>query len=203
MGPEEPKERRSPPPAPPKPDYELDEMLEVREPEQFRAVGDATRSRIISLLSERAATTSQLAEALGQPKGSVGHHLKVLEKAGLIQVVRTRQVRAITEKYYGRTARLFMFMDIEKARGVEPFMFFRDAMNEYVEPDPEGPEVGGWSTLRHARIPAEKAQEFYEKVLELADEFAEYESVPGKRVYGFVAGVYLTDLPELPRETDE
>ena len=69
----------------------------MRRPDQFRTVGDPTRQRIISLLSERA-TTSQLAEALRQPKGSVGHHLKVLEEAGLIRVVRTRQVRAITEK---------------------------------------------------------------------------------------------------------
>lgn len=186
-----------------KPDYDFaQEVLEVTEPEQYRAIGDATRQRIISLLTERAATTSQLAEALGQPKGSVGHHLKVLESAGLIRVVRTRQVRALTEKYYGRTARLFMFSDMDESEATEPFMFFRQAMNEYVDPDPEGPEAGGWSTLRHARIPAEKAQEFYEKVLELADEFAEYESVLGERVYGFVAGVYLTDLPELPEESE-
>ena len=26
------------------------------------------------------------------------------------------------------------------------------------------------------------------------------EGVPGERVYGFVAGVFLTDLPELPEE---
>lgn len=186
-----------------KPDYDFaQEVLEVTEPEQYRAIGDATRQRIISLLTERAATTSQLAEALGQPKGSVGHHLKVLESAGLIRVVRTRQVRALTEKYYGRTARLFMFSDMDESEATEPFMFFRQAMNEYVDPDPEGPEAGGWSTLRHARIPAEKAQEFYEKVLELADEFAEYESMPRERVYGFVAGVYLTDLPELPEESE-
>ena len=46
--------------------------------------------------------------ALDTPKGTVGHHLKVLEKAGLVRVVRTRKVRALTEKYYGRVARLFV-----------------------------------------------------------------------------------------------
>jgi DNA-binding transcriptional ArsR family regulator len=173
-------------------DYELDEILEVRRPDQFRAVGDPTRQRIISLLSERAATTSQLAEALGQPKGSVGHHLKVLEEAGLIRVVRTRQVRAITEKYYGRTARLFMFMDDSSLETVD---FLRQAMNERVLP--EMPAVG-ITTLRHARIPAEKVREFNRRVEELADEFAGLESVPGERVYGFLAGTFLTDLPELP-----
>jgi DNA-binding transcriptional ArsR family regulator len=183
-------------------DYELDDILEVRRPEQFRAVGDPTRQKIISLLSERAATTSQLAEALGQPKGSVGHHLKVLEEAGLIRVVRTRQVRAITEKYYGRTARFFEFMHGEGDLAREPTLhLLRQVMNEYVAPESED-----WPddvlTLRHARIPASRAEEFSKRVLELADEFTDLETVPGERVFGLVAGVFLTDLPELPDEEE-
>lgn len=182
------------------PDYEFArEALEVRDPEQFRALGDHTRSRIISLLTEKAATTSQLAEALGQPKGSVGHHLKVLESAGLIRVVRTRQVRAITEKYYGRTARLFMVHDIGRDEA-DPFMFLRQIMNEAVVTPPVEDVCG--DTLRHARIPAEKAREFHRRVLELADEFSNCENVPGESVYAFLGGVYLTDLPELPAEDE-
>lgn len=196
MSPEAPENQR-----PPKPDYELDEILEVRDPEQFRAVGDVTRQKIISLLTERAATTSQLAGALGQPKGSVGHHLKVLERAGLIRVVRTRQVRALTEKYYGRTARLFLFFDTDESEATEPFMFFRQAMNEYLAPE-SGEEFGGSSTLAHARIPVERAQEFADRMMDLVDEFRSLDSAPGERVYGFVAGVYLTDLPELPEESE-
>jgi DNA-binding transcriptional ArsR family regulator len=184
-------------------DYELDEILEVRRPDQFRAVGDPTRQRIISLLSERAATTSQLAEALGQPKGSVGHHLKVLEEAGLIRVVRTRQVRAITEKYYGRTARLFDFMQGEGEITREPALqLLRQVMNEYVAPGSEE-----WTadvlTLRHARIPASRAEEFSRRVMEVADEFTDLETVQGERVYGLLAGVFLTDLPELPGDDEE
>jgi DNA-binding transcriptional ArsR family regulator len=183
-------------------DYELDEILEVRRPDQFRAVGDPTRQKIISLLSERAATTSQLAEALGQPKGSVGHHLKVLEEAGLIRVVRTRQVRAITEKYYGRTARLFDFLQGEGEVTREPALqLLRQVMNEYVAP---GSDALPWEllTLRHARIPASRAEEFSRRLLELADEFTDLETVQGERVYGLLAGVFLTDLPELPQDEE-
>jgi DNA-binding transcriptional ArsR family regulator len=89
-------------------DYDADDVLEVREPEQLRALAHGLRSRIIALLRERAASTTELAAALDTPKGTVGHHLKVLEKAGLVRVVRTRKVRALTEKYYGRVARLFV-----------------------------------------------------------------------------------------------
>jgi len=200
-----------PPPSPPRvpspPDYEFShDILEVRDPEQFKAVGDLTRSRIIGLLTEKAATTSQLAEALGQPKGSIGHHLKVLEKVGLIRVVRTRQVRAITEKYYGRTARLFDFREIEDIPGVELFFLMRlamrEAVNEYVTPE----SVAGFediTTLGHARVPADRAQEFADRVKELAEEFRSLKRVPGERVYGFIGGVYLTDLPEIPAEEEE
>ena len=90
-------------------DYEAPETMVVREPEQLRALGDNVRAKIIALLRHNARSTQQLAEVLEMPKGTVGHHLKVLESAGLIRVVRTRKVRAMTEKFYGRTARLFFF----------------------------------------------------------------------------------------------
>jgi predicted ArsR family transcriptional regulator len=70
------------------------------------------------LLRERAASTTELAKALGIAKGTAGHHVKVLERAGLIQVVATRPVRALTEKYYGRVARLFVLKTGEAEDGV-------------------------------------------------------------------------------------
>jgi DNA-binding transcriptional ArsR family regulator len=93
----------------PSPDYEADDVLVVREPEQLKALGDDLRSKIVILLRDRAFSTTELASELGLPKGTVGHHVKVLEKAGLVRVVRTRRVRAMTEKLYGRTARLYLF----------------------------------------------------------------------------------------------
>ena len=99
----------------PQPDYDAADVLVVREPEQLRALGDDLRAKIVVLLREHAASTTELAETLELPKGTVGHHIKVLEKAGLIRVVRTRKVRAVTERYYGRTARLFLFKSSDDA----------------------------------------------------------------------------------------
>ena len=96
-------------------DYEAEDILLVREPGQLRALGDETRARIVVLLREHAASTTELAERLDLPRGTVGHHLKALERAGLVRVVRTRKVRALTEKYYGRVARLFVFEGEESA----------------------------------------------------------------------------------------
>jgi DNA-binding transcriptional ArsR family regulator len=80
----------------------------VCETEQLRALADDVRLRIVALLRERAASTTELAEQVGLAKGTVAHHLKVLEAAGLVKVVRTRRVRALTESFYGRVARLFV-----------------------------------------------------------------------------------------------
>jgi DNA-binding transcriptional ArsR family regulator len=98
----------------PAPDYDADDVLVVAETEQLRALADDARHRIITLLRERAATTTELAEAVGLAKGTVAHHLKVLEAAGLVKVVRTRRVRAVTESFYGRVARLFVLKVAEE-----------------------------------------------------------------------------------------
>lgn len=119
------------------PDYEAPDTLVVSEPEQLRALADDVRNAIVALLRERALSTQQLSRELEIPKGTVGHHLKVLEKAGLVHVVRTRQVRAITEKYYGRTARLFLFQteDPADARALGAAMLRRAAVELDVSPD--------------------------------------------------------------------
>jgi DNA-binding transcriptional ArsR family regulator len=96
-------------------DYEAEDTLLVSEPPQLRAMADPFRTQLIQLLRDRARSTQQIAEELSIPKGTVGHHLKVLESAGLIRVVRTRKVRAVTEKFYGRTARLFLYQTEDPA----------------------------------------------------------------------------------------
>jgi predicted transcriptional regulator len=50
---------------------------------------------------------TELAKAVGRPKSTVAYHTNVLHDTGLIRVVRTRRVRAIEERYFGRTARMF------------------------------------------------------------------------------------------------
>jgi DNA-binding transcriptional ArsR family regulator len=77
--------------------------------EQFQALAHPMRHRLLFALGQKAATISQLATALDTRKGNVAHHLSVLREAGLVQVVRTRQVRGGTEHYYLRTARQLRF----------------------------------------------------------------------------------------------
>lgn len=192
------------------PDYEMEEYFEATEPEHFKAFADSTRHRIVSLLYERAATTKQLAEALGQKPGSIAHHLKVLEGVGFVRVVRTRQVRAITEKYYGNTYRRLTlsgrnFSWKEDLPEISPQFMLQRAMDEYEHPAEEeirGDTIVPSSVIQHARVPEAMAGEFAMKVVELAKEF-EFAPVPGERVYAFIGAVFRTNLPELPEDEQE
>ena len=184
------------------PDYELEATLQFERPEQYRALFEDTRLRIVDLLLERAATTTELAEVLEKPKGTVGHHVGVLEEAGLIHVVRTEKVRAIEAKYYGRTARTYLLGDktnpgVDVARG----HFINTALNEYGSVIDEDSGLPG-STLRYARIPVERAQEWAQRLFDLAEEFTA-STRGGETTYGLLVAMYPTDRPHLPDKEKE
>jgi hypothetical protein len=121
----------------------------------------------------------------------------VLVGAGLARVVRTRRVRAIEERYYGRTARLFRIGVIGKVDGHPVVTFANDLSMAAAEADRAWRDDVMFSIFRHARVPRARAREFWERVLELSKEFS---ALPreGDAVYGFVAAVYPTDHPSLP-----
>ena len=180
------------------PDYPLEGTLDLSEPGQYRALFEETRLDIVDLLLERAATIKELSETLGKPKGTIGHHVGVLEDTGLIRVVRTEMVRAIEAKYYGRTARTYLIghgPDI----GVDlaPDHFLTEAAAEFVEVERDDDAIGSISTLRHARIPEDRADEWVERVTRLAEEFV---SQPrgGETTYGLLIAIYPTARPHLP-----
>lgn len=183
------------------PDYELEPTLELESVEQFRALFEKTRSLIVDLLLERAATIKELAEALDKPKGTVGHHVSVLEQAGLIHVVRTKKVRAIVAKYYGRTARTYVIPDTpDSSVEIAPSHFLTQAAAEYSKASRDDP--GLLSTLRHARIPTARAEEWNTRLGDLAADFTA-EKRGGETTYGLLIALYPTDWPHLPDEDED
>ena len=179
-------------PAPP--DYELADRIALTTPAQVKAISHPLRTTILGLLHERAATVTELAVAVERPKSTVAHHVKVLAEAGLVQVVRTRRVRAIEERFYGRTARMF-YVGVERSAGrrrhAARLQRLRGRRRESAAAYRDGKL---WGFIRHARISEEQASEFWERMAELV---AEFDQLPrsGETVYGFAVGVYPTDLP--------
>ena len=156
------------------------------------------RSAILELVNERAATVGELAEAMGRPKSTVAHHVDVLVEAEMLKVVRTRRVRAIDERFYGRTARIF-YVGVIQPEQVSKLANLLSIAAAESQPAHEGDDLR--AILRHARIPTERAAEFWERVFALTNEFTQLRR-SGESVYGFVAGLYPTEYPTLP-PTDE
>lgn len=179
------------------PDYDLADRIVLTRPSQVKAIGHPVRTTILGLLHERAATVGELAIALERPKSTVAHHVKVLADAELVRVVRTRRVRAIEERFYGRTARIF-YVSLESGPDGEDaprdFNDFEVAAAESVGAYRDGKL---WGFIRHARISEAQASQFWESMAELV---AEFDRLPrsGDAVYGFAVGVYPTDHPTLP-----
>jgi DNA-binding transcriptional ArsR family regulator len=183
------------------PDYELADRIVISSPAELRAFADPLRSTILDLLLERAATVTELAAALGRPKSTVAHHVKVLLEAGMLKVVRTRRVRAIEERFYGRTAKLFYIGQISAEQHDPPpwTHYLRDAA---AESERAYRDDTMWASLRHARIPRARAREFWARAEELVREFSELPR-EGGTVFGFVAALYPTDHPALPEATQQ
>jgi len=185
------------------PDYDLDERRELTSAAEVRAIGHPLRTTILGLLHERAATVTEMAAAVGRPKSTIAHHVSVLQRAGLVRVVRTRRVRAIDERYYGRTARMFYYGSLDRSgEGALPLdindfeVAARESQTAY-----EMRQLR--SFIRHARIPREGASAFWRRAMGLVEEF---DQLPrsGRTTYGFVLGVYpIPDYPTLPDPEDE
>ena len=169
-------------------DYAAKDTMIVADPKQLKAMADPLRTQLIQLLRDRARSTQEIAAELSLPKGTVAHHLKVLESAGLIRVVRTRKVRAMTEKFYGRTARLFLYQaeDPEDGRAISANTL-RQAGSE-VE---SAAVVTGFGLVR-ARLTRKDECRLERRLEKLLNDFRAADT-PGGRAWSLTAGFWSTE----------
>lgn len=170
------------------------DFLTITQHTQVKAFDHPLRHRIIGRLGQAPATVSILAEEFGRPPGTVGHHTKVLEEAGLVEVVRTREINGITERWLGRSAATFEFPEEvgPVRKGSWMLEQFARAQQHAAACDTD-PNL---LTVRIARIPEARAREWYDRLLELAVEFSGEE--PGGEttytaVFGIAAGTGIGD----------
>ena len=106
-------------------------------------------------------------------------------------------MRAIEERFYGRTARMFYVSVERSADGDEMPRDFNDFEVAARESSAAFRDGKLWGFIRHARISEAQASGFWERMAELV---AEFDHLPrsGDTMYGFAVGVYPTDQPTLP-----
>jgi DNA-binding transcriptional ArsR family regulator len=182
------------------PGYPLADRLVVTRAEQVRALAHPLRTTVLGLLTEREASVAELATATGRPKGTVAHHVGVLHRAGLVQVVRTRRVRAVEERFYGRAARTVTIA----VDGHEDLPLDQNDFAVAAEESAGAEERRQlWSFIRHARLDPARAGEFWTRIRDLVEEF---DRLPrsGETTYGLAVGIYPVEgHPRLPdREAD-
>lgn len=161
---------------------------------ELTAMFHPLRSTLLDLVLERAASINELATAVQRPPSTIAYHVGVLADADLLRVVRTRRRRAVDERFYGRTARIFYVGAI----GPEQLSHIPNLLSVAAAASAPAHEADDLrAMLRHARISPGQAAEFWRRVFELVDEFS---SLPpqGDAAYGFVVGLYPTDHPTLP-----
>ncbi len=159
---------------------DLPATLVVTTVEQLRAASDPLRARILGIIQQQPATAKQIATRLDATPGAIGHHLHLLEEAGLAQVVARRLIRGVVAKYYTRTARLFYF-DLPPEltgelgeQGDAGLDILTQARNEYAEALSAAPATVGYTGLPHVRLPATRARDYIERLEALvADLLAE------------------------------
>src|SRR5829696_3645375 len=80
-------------------------ISDIGDPRLVKALAHPLRVQILSVLEERVASPSDLAEELGAPLGNVSYHVRTLSDLGLLKLVRRRTRRGAVEHYYRASGR--------------------------------------------------------------------------------------------------
>lgn len=166
--------------------------LTLRQPSQLKALGHPVRSKILELVGRTPMSAKGLAAKLDMTHGKIGHHLSVLARAELIELAEERPVRAVVERFYRTT---YDRLRIEVGHGDEhdPLKFMlRQAAMEAL-PYSEQP-LQPFGRFYSARISVDRAREFADRLLALADEFSAVDE-PSAPTFGLIGAIYQMDVP--------
>ena len=144
---------------------DLPETFHVTTEEQLRAVSNLTRHKIMAVLRFEPATITQIAGRVGLAKGSSSYHVRLLERAGLVKVVRTRKVRGVTERYYAMAARAIALPD--------PGAGQPDVLMRHAVADLEASDGERFVQMAHLRLTGEQFAELGARLEALAEEYRE------------------------------
>jgi len=173
---------------------ELPAQLVIDTVQQFKAISDPTRSRILGIIQNQPATAKQIADRLGASPGAIGHHLHVLEAAGLAKVVARRLVRGIVANYYTRTARIFTYDLPREVTGDTSINLdiMAKAYEELAESEAnKETDVHQCSAFPHVRLSPERARHYSERLDALIDEILRETPDPDGKVYGIFVSMFL------------
>jgi DNA-binding transcriptional ArsR family regulator len=173
---------------------DLPVQLVINTVQQFKAISDPIRSRILGIIQNQPATAKQIADRLGASPGAIGHHLHVLEAAGLAHVVARRLVRGIVANYYTRTARIFKYDLPREVTGDTSINLdiMAKAYEELAEAEANKEEdVHQCAGFPHIRLSSERARYYSERLQALVDDILSESADPDGKVYGILVSMFM------------
>jgi DNA-binding transcriptional ArsR family regulator len=178
---------------------DLPARFDITTAAQLRAIGDPTRERILAIIQQQPRTAKQLATQLGASTGSIGHQLRVLEKAGLAKVVARRMTRGIVAKYYTRAARVFHF-DIDTPKQQQVFDIVKYALADLREALDEDTDTPVRSAYPRVRLSDKRAAYFDKKLAKLVDELLAEPPDPNGQTWSLLGAFFRS--PRYVQTTD-
>lgn len=185
-------------------DTRPDQDLTITSTDQLHALSNPTRWAIIGRLNDGPGSVQELSRAMGMAKGTIGHHVRVLERAGLVRVVETRKVRGVIEKRYARVGRRFKLPEGEAAAALGTkhdigTLPLRQALAEARRST--GTDDPSMSFILRGRMSADRARRFADLLNALGAEFVDGAADEGQ-TYGMVAAIYVPEWASTNEEKD-
>lgn len=81
--------------------------FQIETADQLKAIADPLRRRLLEIFAAELMTTKQAAGLLNEKPTRLYHHVDLLEKTGLIELIETRPNRGTVERYYRSVAKKF------------------------------------------------------------------------------------------------
>lgn len=150
--------------------------FEIDDPAILQVVYDPLRFRLL-LLTTSPQTVTELAEAVGVPRGRLYYHVHRLEEHGLIEVAGERTVGTRVERSY--RARYSSFRLAPSLRGhpltqsTQPVVnTLREVVDKHLDAiDSSVPDRPSMFVSQQARLTPSRAEEFLRRLNELTTEF--------------------------------
>jgi predicted ArsR family transcriptional regulator len=139
--------------------------MELHTQAELRAVSNLTRHLIIERLRDGEASTNGIANELQINKGSASYHLRLLERAGIVAVTRTKKVRGVYERFYTMTAERLVFPDPLPGAAAS---VLQKVIGDINSVPPSSEQI---VARRRERIGAARYDEFYARLVDLLEEF--------------------------------
>ncbi len=87
----------------------MEQTIKLTTMDEIKTYSDPYRLKIITFLrnNREEATVKQIADFFEEVPSKVHYHIKKLERAGIVKLVRTEEIKGIVAKYYSLTAENF------------------------------------------------------------------------------------------------